>query len=81
MLINNIIYKVDSCLNAIDLTFQSFFALNVEYPVTAYNIWIFIQRCLYGIELKIDKTNNKSIKILMSDINNYERKNFQSTLL
>jgi len=44
--INNNLWKVGSVLQAVDVCFKSFFALDAEYQVEAYHLWLFIQRAL-----------------------------------
>jgi len=49
--INNNLWKLGSVLQAVDVCFKSFFALDAEYQVEAYNLWLFIQKALYDIYL------------------------------
>lgn len=49
--INSTLWKVGSVLQAVDVCFKSFFALDVEYPAQAYHLWLFVQRALYDIYL------------------------------
>lgn len=37
-------YKVNSILEAVDLTFKIFFVAHCEYPMESCHIWLFIQR-------------------------------------
>jgi len=48
---NNNLWKVGSVLQAVDVCFKSFFALDAEYQVEAYHLWLFIQRALHDIYL------------------------------
>ncbi|KAE8749574.1 hypothetical protein FOCC_FOCC003562 [Frankliniella occidentalis] len=48
--IDSYIYKVNNCLEAIDACFKSFFALHAKYPTESEQLWLLIQRCVYGIE-------------------------------
>lgn len=47
--INDCLWKVGSVLQAVDVCFKSFFALDAEYQAEAYHLWLFIQRALYDI--------------------------------
>jgi len=48
---NNNLWKVGSVLQAVDVCFKLFFALDAEYQAEAYHLWLFIQRALYDIYL------------------------------
>lgn len=49
--INSNLWKVGSVLQAVDVCFKSFFALDAEYQVQVYHLWLFVQRALYDIYL------------------------------
>lgn len=49
--INNIVYKLDSLLKAVDICFKSFYALDLEYPAESEQVWLTIQKILYSITL------------------------------
>lgn len=51
VLINGVKYEAASTLEAIDRTFKSFYSLQVDYAPVANNIWVFIQKYLYGIDV------------------------------
>lgn len=67
--VNNIYYKLETPLKAVDVCFKSFFALNLHYPMECEQIWLFIQNYFYDIKLESDK-NFVFIKTLMNDLNN-----------
>lgn len=62
-----ILYKIDSFLKALDVCFKIFHCLNVEYPIEAIQIWIFIQKYFYNIDLKSDKKLS-GVLSFMSDL-------------
>lgn len=47
--INDLRYQVASVLRAIDVTFKSFFALQLDYPKDAAYPWMVVQSRIYGI--------------------------------
>lgn len=49
VIVNDVKYASTSVMNAINLCFQSFFALNASYPADSEVIWYFLQQHVYGI--------------------------------
>ena len=47
-------YCMDSPLQALDVCFKSFLALNAQYPKTGQQIWNFIQKYIYNIHTDVD---------------------------
>ena len=47
-------FKVSSTLEALDLTFKKFFALDCNYPKASYKLWQFIQHAGYDIKISGD---------------------------
>lgn len=47
-------FKIDSnsLIDGIDYCFQSFFALNIEFPVETRAAWVFLQKYVYKVDLK-----------------------------
>lgn len=56
VVIDNFHFEVKSVIRAIDITFKSFQALDAKYPPEAEQIWLFLQRGVYGIETRHDKS-------------------------
>jgi hypothetical protein len=52
--IDNVIYKAESIVKAIDMTFKIYMALNLKYQITVEGVWLYIQKYLYDINLKHD---------------------------
>lgn len=52
---DNILYKIDSFLKALDVCFKTFHCLDAEYPTEAVHIWLFVQKYFYNIDTKSDK--------------------------
>lgn len=48
----NIIYNVDTPINAIDITFKLFFSLKLEFPIACKHIWSFLQKYVYDMKEK-----------------------------
>lgn len=66
--INEILYKVETPLKAVDLCFKVFHAINANYPYEVEACWMFIQKFFFDIKTKFDK-NYTSVNALISDIN------------
>jgi len=47
-------WEADSALQAVDICFKIFFALNGKYPVESNHIWLMIQRVVYECKLASD---------------------------
>lgn len=65
--VNEIRYKVESPLKAVDVCFKIFHALNAEYPKECDSTWMFIQEYMYGITTKFDR-KYVAVSSLISDI-------------
>ena len=63
VVVDNIRYKAHSCLEALDLCFKLFFALECKYPQASHSIWHFIQLVCYNI-ITIPNNPIKSVKEL-----------------
>ena len=55
VVIDDVLYEVESTLKAIDITFKAFHALHANYPVESERIWLFLQKAIYNIETQWDK--------------------------
>jgi len=66
--INNNLWKVGSVLQADDVCFKSFFALDAEYQVEVYHLWLFIQRTLYNVYL-LGKRSVTNVTTLINRLN------------
>lgn len=58
--INDIYYKLETPIKALDICFKSFHALNLQYPQEAEQIWWFIQDYFFNIS---DKSKKKFIGV------------------
>lgn len=45
-------YDFDNVIEALGFAFKFFMSLNLEYPYESEQIWLFIQRVVYNIELE-----------------------------
>lgn len=66
--INSCLWKVGSVLQAVDVCFKSFFALDAEYQAEAYHLWLFVQRALYDVYLP-DERSVTNVTTLISRLN------------
>lgn len=65
--INDLRYRFDSPLKAIDICFKSFFALNAKFPIESEQVWVFIQKYVFQICTKWDK-DFASVNTLIAEI-------------
>jgi len=68
IMINDIVYEVDSVVKAVDLCMKCFFVYNTQYPVQAQEPWTFLQAVLYEIRTKYDKKLTPKILQLISSV-------------
>ena len=62
VVINNIKYRVDDLMTAVDLCFKSFHTLNATYPKECAVIWEFLESFVYNCSFKSDaKRRGKKI--------------------
>ncbi|XP_033229558.1 uncharacterized protein LOC117181098 [Belonocnema kinseyi] len=61
VVLNEIIYDVDSIVHAVDTCFKVFFALEAEYLIACKPVWMFIQKYIYEIELDKTYTTEESV--------------------
>lgn len=69
------LYKFDNIIKCIDICFKIFHVLDLKYPGECQLIWTLIQQYLYEIKTKYD-LKCSSLSALVTDINNYEAKNY-----
>ncbi|XP_055379603.1 uncharacterized protein LOC129610861 [Condylostylus longicornis] len=65
--VNDVLYILDSPLVAIDVCFKIIHAVNAEYQQDCEIIWMFLQKFVYEISTKYDKTYSR-LNSLMSDL-------------
>lgn len=68
VIVNDVKYTSTSLMNAINLCFQIFFALNATYPVDSEIIWYFLQKHVYGIINEKYSRNFVSVDTVWHDI-------------
>lgn len=67
IVIDDIMYKMENVLKAIDILYKIFQILNVKYPSACEQVWLFIQRYIYGRTTKWDK-HKKSMMNLIDNL-------------
>ncbi|XP_039303477.1 uncharacterized protein LOC120357365 [Solenopsis invicta] len=68
VIINDIKYTSTSLMNAIDLCFKIFFALDATYPADSEIVWYFLQQYIYGITNKKYHRNFISVETTWHDV-------------
>jgi hypothetical protein len=53
--LNNVTYKVQSPLSAVDIAFKSYHIFQTKYPEEAEHVWTLIQLGIYKLETPFDK--------------------------
>lgn len=67
VVLENILYKFDSALKAVDTCFKIFNVLNIMYPLESELVWIFIENFFY----KISNTKSKlspTVSCIINDL-------------
>ncbi|KAF4531566.1 hypothetical protein B566_EDAN013570 [Ephemera danica] len=65
VIIENIFYKVETILKAVDVCFKSFFVFNATYQVECEHIWLFVQRKVFEITTKYDNNFTRLEELLL----------------
>lgn len=68
---DSIKYKVFTIIRAIDVCFKIIHLFNLEYPLESCAVWLFIQKFLYNIKTKYDKSIPNLNQIIHDLENNY----------
>lgn len=65
-------WVVPSPLEAIDICFKIFFALNCDFPPESRMIWLFVQKVVYQFDTKNDYSNDAALRsYLASHLKSY----------
>lgn len=67
IIIDNVMYKMENILKAVDILYKIFQILNVKYPTGCEQVWLFIQKYIYGRTTTWDK-NDKSVMNLIDEL-------------
>ncbi|XP_071629107.1 uncharacterized protein [Temnothorax longispinosus] len=67
IIIDDVMYKMENILKAVDILYKVFQVLNVKYPTGCEQVWLFIQKYVYGRTTKWDK-NDKSVMNLIDEL-------------
>lgn len=68
IVIDDVMYKVENILKAVDILYKIFQVLDMKYPIGCEQIWLFIQIYIYERKTKWDK-NDKSVMTLIDELN------------
>jgi len=68
VIVNDIKYTSTSLINAVNLCFQIFFALDAKYPVDSEMVWCFLQHYVYNITSGRDARNFVSVDAICHDL-------------
>lgn len=67
VVVNDILYRCDSAVHAVNLCLQIFFSLDCQYPQQAASLWTFVQAAGFDIHLQSD-IRNRSLITLTNEI-------------
>jgi len=67
---DSIKFKAFTVIRAIDLCFKIFHLFDLEYPIQSGAVWLFIQKYLYSIKTKFDKSHPNLNQIIYDLENN-----------
>lgn len=68
VVIAHTVYKVNSLLQGVDMTFKITQSTGAQYSDESYLVWLFVQKVLYNIDTKFDKSLSV-LNTLISDLN------------
>jgi len=57
------IYNIACPVKCIDLCFKTTFALHLKYSAESENVWLFLQKYIYGISTRFDKKTSAIIEV------------------
>lgn len=66
--VDKYVYRVTNFLAALDACFKSFFALHAPYPKECEQIWLLLQRALYGLETCYDNKCLTNVNVLLKQL-------------
>lgn len=64
VVVDNIVYELQSIIQAVDTCFKIIWALNVEYPSECLPVWQFLQRAIYTFSPKVAPKDKVSPSVL-----------------
>lgn len=75
--VDDILYKTNSTLEAIDVCFKTFHVFQVSYPLMSEHLWMLIQKGIYNVNTKWDLIIPGIQHILskLSDIEVFDKNN------
>ncbi|CAH0562823.1 unnamed protein product [Brassicogethes aeneus] len=68
VVIDDIKYKLETPIKALDVAFKVFHTVNAEYPAECQHVWLLIQRLVYNINTAYDKPSSATTA-LITDLN------------
>jgi len=60
---DTIMYKVDSILRSVEVCYNIFHLLNLEYPSQSSIVWLFVKKYFFGVTSPYDTPHPKLIQI------------------
>lgn len=64
IIIDDVMYKMENILKAVDILYKIFQVLNIKYPSACEQVWLFIQKYIYGRTTKWDKFDKYVMKLI-----------------
>lgn len=64
IIIDDIMYKMENVLKAVDFLYKIFQVLNIKYPPACKQVWLFIQKYIYGRTTKWDKYDKSVLNLI-----------------
>lgn len=64
IIIDDIMYKMENVLKAVDFLYKIFQVLNIKYPPACEQVWLFIQKYIYGQTTKWDKYDKSVLNLI-----------------
>lgn len=66
VVVDNVEWRANSLLHAVDICFKLFFSLGAAYPHESRHIWLFIQKCVYKFSTESDFTKDSYLKSFLA---------------
>lgn len=70
VIVDTIHYEVETPLKAIDIVFKCIHSLHAEYPKECEQVYLFLQKGIYGINTKYDKKYS-AVSTLIKEYENF----------
>lgn len=68
VVVDGVMYRFNSVLTAVDVTFRIIHAIHAEYPEQSRDLWLVIQKGIYNIHTEYDKKPSTGVTEMLSQL-------------